>query len=66
MNIKTQSYIYVVLILIGMFIISWLLSGCGTTKCPKDNGWRFSLENEINNEDVETSSQNTENYGKVL
>ena len=49
------------LIIIGIVF----LSSCATSRhCPNKGGWKFSSID--NNEDTEVSSQNTENYGKVL
>ena len=40
-------------------------SSCATSShCGQSGGWRLSLID--NNEEVEVSSQNKENYGKVL
>ena len=41
------------------------LSSCATSSlCNRSSGWKFSAID--NNEEVEVSSQKTENYGKVL
>ena len=64
--IEDKKFYYTIGLFVLWVVIISLLSGCGTTKkCPQDRGWKFGLEN-INNEEVEASSQKIENYGKVL
>ena len=44
-DIKHIFRMIIISVIIGFILFS--LTGCGTSKCPNDNGWRFSKTNII-------------------